>query len=285
MPELQAVQHIRRMRGGSQSHLVRGSDGNYYVTKLQGNPQHTRILANEMLASRMGLWLGLPMAPVEVIEVGEWLIEHTPEFVFESSASSVKCKAGRHLGSRYAGDPLTHHVFDYLPEDQFHQVRNVADFARALVADKWMGNADGRQAVFSKGPRERKYRATFIDQGYCFNAGEWTFPTLPLIGVYYRNHVYREVKNWDAFEPALTKAEQCDIIDIWRCAESVPPEWYDWDHAGLERLVESLYTRRLMIRELIAGFRDSCRDPFPNWGKSLDPHLFSSSELTNAVPA
>ncbi len=30
-----AVQHIRRMRGGSQSHLLRASDENYYVTKFQ----------------------------------------------------------------------------------------------------------------------------------------------------------------------------------------------------------------------------------------------------------
>jgi hypothetical protein len=29
-----AVQHLRRMRGGSQSHLLRASDGAYYVTKF-----------------------------------------------------------------------------------------------------------------------------------------------------------------------------------------------------------------------------------------------------------
>jgi hypothetical protein len=52
--EVHAQQHIRRMRGGSQSQLVRASDGHYYVTKLQGNPQHTRVLANEFIASRLG---------------------------------------------------------------------------------------------------------------------------------------------------------------------------------------------------------------------------------------
>lgn len=285
MPELQAVQHIRRMRGGSQSHLVQASDGNCYVTKLMGNPQNTKILANEMIASRIGLWLGLPMAPVEVIRLDEWLIEHTPEFVFESSAGNVKCKPGRQLGSRHPGHPLTHQVFDYLPEDYFHQVKTVADFVRVLVLDKWLSNCDGRQAIFSKAATERKYRVTFIDQGYCFNAGEWTFPNLPLHGVYYRNHVYRGVENWDAFEPTLSKAEQCDIVDIWRCAAGLPPEWYGWDHAGLEQLVENLYARRTMIRELIGSFRDSCRDPFPNWGKPFDVRLFSNAELTQAVPA
>jgi hypothetical protein len=32
---LYAFQHIRRMRGGSQAHLLRASDGSYYVTKFQ----------------------------------------------------------------------------------------------------------------------------------------------------------------------------------------------------------------------------------------------------------
>ncbi len=35
----QAVQHIRRMRGGAQSHLMRCADSNYYVVKFQNNPQ------------------------------------------------------------------------------------------------------------------------------------------------------------------------------------------------------------------------------------------------------
>ena len=32
---ISAVQHLRRLRGGSQSHLLRASDGVAYVTKFQ----------------------------------------------------------------------------------------------------------------------------------------------------------------------------------------------------------------------------------------------------------
>jgi hypothetical protein len=46
---LLAVEHIRRMRGGAQAHLMRCDDGSYYVVKFQNNPQHVRILANEIL--------------------------------------------------------------------------------------------------------------------------------------------------------------------------------------------------------------------------------------------
>jgi hypothetical protein len=68
---ISAVQHLRKLRGGSQSHLLRASDGAWYVTKFQNNPQHVRVLANEMLATRLGLALGLPMPRVETIEVSD----------------------------------------------------------------------------------------------------------------------------------------------------------------------------------------------------------------------
>jgi hypothetical protein len=73
--------------------------------------------------------------------------------------------------------------------------------------DKWTGNADGRQAAFWRHSRERKYTATFIDQGYCFNAGEWTFPDFTLRGVYARNEVYARVCGWQSFEPWLSRIE------------------------------------------------------------------------------
>jgi glutathione synthase/RimK-type ligase-like ATP-grasp enzyme len=71
---LYAVQHIRRMRGGSQAHLMRASDGHYFVVKFQNNPQHIRVLANEMFATRLAQCLGLPVPRVEVIEVSDWLV-------------------------------------------------------------------------------------------------------------------------------------------------------------------------------------------------------------------
>jgi len=48
----------------------------------------------------------------------------------------------------------------------------------------------------------------------------------------------------------------------------VPPEWYGGDIAEIERLMETLLKRRGRVRELIASFRESNREPFPFWGKS-----------------
>ncbi len=131
--------------------------------------------------------------------------------------------------------------------------------------------------IFSKKAGQRLFTAWFIDQGHCFNADQWSFTDLDLHGVYYRNYVYAGVTGWKSFEPILTKAEEADGIDLWRCAECIPPEWYQFDAEGLHRLVETLYKRRPKIRDLITAFRDSTRNPFPNW------KLSSSSAV--ALPA
>jgi hypothetical protein len=73
------------------------------------------------------------------------------------------------------------------------------------------------------------------------------------------------VTGWDAFEPALTRAEEMNIDQICRIAAEIPPEWYESDTVGLNRLIEALYSRRSAIRALITAFRHSTRTPFPNW--------------------
>src|SRR5438270_5199106 len=265
MASLSAVQHIRSLRGGSQAQLLRASDDHYYVTKFQNNPQHIRVLANEMLATRLGELLGLPVPRVTAIEVCDWLIEHTDGLRIDLGGLRTSFKSGIHLASCYVGDPCKGHLFDYLPEGLLPRVRNLGDFARVLVLDKWTGNADGRQVIFTQESKRHRYQAIFIDQGYCFNAGEWSFPDSPLRGVYARNCVYEHVRNWAAFEPALTRAEAMSIDDIWRIASEIPLEWYEHDSGGLHRLVEQLYSRRSAIRGLIIAFRNSTRNPFPLW--------------------
>jgi hypothetical protein len=50
-----------------------------------------------------------------------------------------------------------------------------------------------------------------------------------------------------------------------RIASKTPSEWYEFDTDGLNRLVETLYRRRAIIRNLIVEFRTSSLNPFPNW--------------------
>jgi len=261
-----AVQHIRRMRGGAQGQLMLGADGHVYVVKFQNNPQDIRVLANEFLASRLALAAGLTAPEVELMEVSSWLVDNTPELEIDLGKTREKCRAGLQFGSRFVGGLMPGQVVDYLPEEQLIELRNLGEFAGILALDKWTGNANGRQAVFARKQREKRYRAVFIDYGYCFHAGEWRFEDSPLRGVYYRNDVYREINGWESFEPWLTRMETMAAETIWAAAGEIPPEWYGGDLGEMEALVEKLLMRRSRIRELIEEFGRSERKPFPKWG-------------------
>lgn len=244
---------------------MRASDGNFYVVKFQNNPQHIRVLANDLLATRLGQRIGLPMPDAEVIEVGEWLIEHTPELAVEIGGKRFSCQPGLQFGSRYVVDPAQGQVMDYLPESFLWGVRNIEAFAGVLAFDKWTCNADGRQVVYWRKSNQSGYCTAFIDQGYCFNDGEWAFRDSPLRGVHSSNQVYAGVTGWQSFEPWLSALEALEVGTIGEIASAVPPQWYDGDWDALEKLVDSLARRRVRVRELITDFRRSSRQPFPNW--------------------
>ena len=262
-----AVQQIRRMRGGAQGQLMLGADGHIYVVKFQNNPQHMRVLANELLASRLAAAAGLSVPEAELVEVSSWLIENTPELEIDLGRTRARCQPGLQFGSRFAGGLMPGQVVDYLPEEQLAEAKNLSEFAGILALDKWTANANGRQAVFTRRQRERRYKAIFIDFGYCFHAGEWRFEDAPLRGVYFRNDVYLEVTGWESFEPWLTRLENMPAETVWAAANDVPPEWYGGDLGEMEALVEKLLARRSRIRELIEAFGKSDRRPFPKWGE------------------
>ena len=172
------------MRGGAQSHLMRCSDEEYYVVKFVNNPQGGKVLANELLGTRLAARLGLPTPGAAVVVVSERLIEYTEDLVMQLGRGRARCKAGLQFGSRYPGSPAETPVYDFLPEEQLREVGNLADFCGMLAFDKWTCNTNGRQAIFFRARGETNYQAQMIDQGFCFNACEWNFPDAPLRGLY-----------------------------------------------------------------------------------------------------
>lgn len=274
-----AVEHVRRMRGGAQAHLMRCDDEGYYIVKFQNNPQHLRVLANEMLATRLAARLGLCVPQVEVVDVRPEIVAYTPDLVIQLGLGRTPCAPGKQFGSQFPGHPARMAVHDFLPDEQLGAVRNLADFLGVLVFDKWTCNTNGRQAIFFREPADdfragpggaayvtAPYMAMMIDFGFCFNAGEWDFPDAPLRGLYMRQRVYERVNSIESFEPWLERLEkQIDESVLGEEAAQIPPEWYAGDWDALERLLERLYARRKRLPELIFSARNSGRDPFPNW--------------------
>src|SRR5271156_4497129 len=113
-----AVQQVRRMRGGAQSQLMRCEDGGYYVVKFQNNPQGARILANELLGTRLAARMGLPTPAASVVEVRQSLIEQTEDLVIQLGRGRNPCRAALHLVSQSPGPPADTIVYDFLPDEQ-----------------------------------------------------------------------------------------------------------------------------------------------------------------------
>jgi hypothetical protein len=176
-PILNAVEFIRRMRGGSQPHLLRCEDGENYVVKFRNNPQHVRILANEMLAGRLAQLIGLPAADPAFVQVPPELIVGNPGLEFELGTRRERCVPGLNFGSRFPGEPSETLVVDFLPDRLLRRVRNLASvFLGALVFDKWTCNCDGRQMIFYRSVDQEgsAYSVALIDHGFCFR-----FPRQP----------------------------------------------------------------------------------------------------------
>lgn len=263
---LSAIQHIRKMNGKTQSHLLRANDGNLHITKFSNNPLGIRVLANEFLATRIGLSLGLPMPEVSVIEISDLLIKGTPALKMKTEAGDfIRCAPGRHLAIRYVADLWQERVFDYLPKACFNKVSNKEDFARILPFDKWLGNCDARQAVYVSKIGSKNYQALFIDQHDCFDGARWQFLDHPEFGTHSPKHVYESVTGWEAFEPVLSKIEQVGAAELSRLAGEIPPEWYGQDSLAIFQLIEMLEKRRSLIRGFISSFRSRTPNPFPSW--------------------
>lgn len=268
-PRVRAREFVRRMRGASQPWLVRCEDDESYVVKFQNNPQHARVLANEMLASRLALLVGLPVALPAFIDVPPNLIGHNPHLAFDVGEGREPIQPGVQFGSRFPGVPSQTAVVDFLPDRLLRRVKNLHSvFLGAFVFDKWTCNCDGRQVIFHRPADDAgsAYSMAMIDQGFCFNDGDWNFPDSPIRGIYPRRLVYEKVKGLESFEPFLSRVENLTAGELEECRHGIPIDWCHPDPGQLDRLMETLYARRRILRQAIIDARNSALDPFPRWG-------------------
>jgi hypothetical protein len=265
-----ALEQVRRMRGGSQSQLMRCSDDEYYVVKFQNNPQGVRILANELLANILAKRLGLPVPETAIVYVDAELIRHTEDLVIQLAHTRVRCQPGLCFGSKYPRDPAHHDclptAWDLLPEGHFRAITNMSDFVGMLVFDKWTGNTDDRQSVFFRNEGQIQFTALMIDNGSCFNGQKWDFPEAPRRGVCIRRLVYEKVRGIEDFDWWINRLEHdIDESVLTSAFESIPREWYEHDRHSFLQLIKILDSRRAIVRDLLSATVLEVPEFFPNW--------------------
>jgi hypothetical protein len=265
---------IRKMRGGAQAHLLEASDGHAYVVKFQNNPQHRRILVNEWVASTFLHYLGISAPEIAMVEVTESFLAGDPEAYIQLGRDRRAVVPGWHFGSRYPGDPARTVVYDYLPDSLLDRVENLPDFRGVLAFDKWMGNADSRQAIFFRARvleplAETSGRLGFVaqmmDNGYVFDGPHWRMGESAIQGLYFRPLVYRTVRGLEDFEPWLDRIRNFPEEIVDQAVKRIPPAWLEGDEGELERLLELLMKRRARVPDLIEQCCSGPSNPFPDW--------------------
>jgi hypothetical protein len=272
---LNARRHIRKMRGGAQSHLIEADDGQFYVVKFRNNPQHRRVLINEAVASVLLRYLQISAPEVAVISVSADFLAANSGLSMQLGSHQVPAEPGWHFGSRYPGDPDRLAVYDFIPDALLTQVVNLREFLGMLVFDKWTGNADGRQAVFfrshisewraARTATRPGFLAWMIDHGFVFNGPNWDFPDLPLEGLYHRPLAYQEVRSLADFEPWLERVSNFPPEIVDQAMRQVPLQWIEGEEDALEALLAKLMERRGRTASLIEACRRARPALFPNW--------------------
>lgn len=274
---INARRHIKKMRGGAQAHLIEADDGCFYVVKFLNNPQHRRILVNELVCSVFLRYLQISCADMALIEVTPEFLQENPQVSLEMGTQSIAVAVGRHFGSKFPGDPAKLAVYDFLPDLLLQKVNNLSDFRGCLVFDKWVSNADARQSIFfraklrdwtlteSDHPLKLGFLALMIDHGYAFNGPHWDFPDAPAQGLYTRKLVYDAVRSVDDFQPWLDQIMHFPEEVIDQAYKQAPPEWIAGDEDAFEQLLEKLLLRRKRLPDLISECRKAKINPFPHW--------------------
>jgi hypothetical protein len=202
---------------------MQANDGNLYVVKFQGNPQGTGVLANEMLAAKLAVMLGLPVPTTEIVELPPELSE---ELYFETPYGRQTIRPGLHLGSRLVITSLEGRVYDSLPQGLRPLLRNPDDLVGVQLFDLWTCNRDTRQFLYWKYSKDKKYAVTFIDNGHCFGGPEWSFaPLMFPQATLVEPSTIGEWRHWTALI-ATFPIEEFESVEAglipheWRCEET-----------------------------------------------------------------
>lgn len=272
-----ARRFVRKMRGGAQAHLLEADDGESYIVKFQNNPQHRRILVNEFVAAEILAHLQISCPGHQIVRLSAAFLAANPLVRIETGSRYLPVAPGWHFGSRHPGNPDLTAIYDFIPDALLHQVANPEQFLAIFAFDRWVANADGRQAIFFRAvlkdwlarpgvpPRKLGFVALMIDHGFAFNGPHWDFPDSAAAGLYPRRIVYKDVHSLADFEPWLDRILNFPPQVFDKALRQIPPQWLDGDEDQLERLFDNLLRRRARLPALLEACKKAPGNPFPNW--------------------
>lgn len=165
---IEAVEILSKNAGGAQSTIVRCSDDDLYVLKMNRNPQGARVLINEAIGSLLLAGLGFTTPTPRRIWVGQRMIDTNPLLLFEASVGSYLPEEGFHFGSLII--PYSQTSDEAAPN---HLINNRSEMTGIRLFDIWANHTDRRQYLYKYDFKKRQSTISFIDHGHLFGGPEW----------------------------------------------------------------------------------------------------------------
>jgi hypothetical protein len=265
---LSANKYIRKMKGGSQSILVRANDGRHYVVKMTDNPGGPNLLANEHMGSHVAKAVGLPVAEAKGICLSDSFIDSHPDLWFELPSGVRRPTKGVHFGSLFVGQTSgPDRPTEYISPSRVSMITNREAFLGMYLLDVWANHQDNRQAIFRRSSTNAQ-EVCFIDHGHMFGGPEWNFKENPASALHLERAVYSDL--WQDEQVTFWISRFQTIIPgvLTSIVPSMADEWYTGD---LNELHRRLADRLLRLPKLVNA--DAERTWHPSQQKSIDETL------------
>lgn len=124
-----------------------------------------------------------------------------------------------------------------------------------------MSNIDTRQAIFYR-DLSRRWQVEFIDHGHTFGGAFWQFVNTFGWGTFADSTVYRSENVLQSMESWIERARTLPDSVFATAYSCVPEEWIDADADALQRLIEQLIRRRIILHRIIEHAIAHERSPF-----------------------
>jgi len=154
--------------GATSPQLFRADDGKIYVVKLQNNRLGPKVLANELIGSRLGESLGLCLPPGGIIKLDDALIARNRRL------RRAGVPPGRHFACLYLSGT------EFLCRCNIARAVNIKEMAGILLFDHLTHNLDrtlNRRNLLLRREADG-WRAYAIDNSHLFRRARWTEESL-----------------------------------------------------------------------------------------------------------
>lgn len=248
-PAVVAAAVLRKMRGGSQSVLLRASDGTLYVVKMMGNPQGPNVLANEAFGNELARYLGLPVPSWRPISLSDNFLDQNRLCWFESATGPIRPPAGLHFASLALGQNSSAMADEVVPGQWLSRAGNRADFVAMLVMDLWANHTDNRQAIFLQSADTGLTTAVFIDNGHLFGGPYGQEQQRRGAALSLDRRVYGGPSLKKTLRRWLLRVRSIDDGVLLGLARCIPREWMSEEYLSL--VLSQLRTRQIALSQLL----------------------------------